>query len=358
MMKAEYLELVQSMIRCKAVSKDVEAVNRSHDLLKAFFDARNVYNVTEVIDGRKTLYASTEPGKVCDYLLNAHIDVVPAAYENQFEPYVEENRLYGRGAGDDLSNAMLMVQLICENMNSNISVGAIFTSDEEIGGHTTAAMVKLGYLPRKCAVVLDSWGRGGVNIAQKGILSLKLTARGQGGHSSTPWGKENSIDKLLQGYMKFAATWDNGNGENQWCNTMAATQLNAGFAHNQIPDTAEMVINFRCISNEMIDDLQKKVPEITGLETEVVEICYPMVSDPADPELNRLLKLLGEERQNDPQFQRMNGATDARHLGGLGVPVAIMGLKSNGVHAAVESLDLTTYQPTLNALQRFIAGEK
>ena len=358
MMKAEYLELVQNMIRCKAVSKDAEAVNRSHDLLKAFLDARNVYNVTEVIDGRKTLYAATQPGKVCDYLLNAHIDVVPAAYENQFEPYVEDNRLYGRGAGDDLGNAMLMVQLICENTNSNISVGAIFTSDEEIGGHTAAAMVKLGYLPRKCAVVLDSWGRGGVNIAQKGILSLKLTARGQGCHSSTPWNKENPIDKLLQGYMKFAAMWDNGNGENMWCNTMAATQLNAGFAHNQIPDKAEMVINFRCISNEMIDDLQKKVPEITGLETEVVEICYPMVSDPADPELNRLLKLLGEERQNDPQFQRMNGATDARHLGGLGLPVAIMGLRTSGAHAAVEYLDLTSYQPTLNTLQRFIAGEK
>lgn len=358
MIKAEYMELLQDLIRCKPLSKDVDAVNAAHDRLKAFLDERKVYTVTEVIDNRKVLYASTVPGKVCDYLLNAHIDVVPAAYESQFEPYVENDRLYGRGAGDDLGNAVLMVQLLCENLNSNKSIGAIFTADEEIGGHTTAAMVKLGYLPRKCAVVLDSWGRGGVNIAQKGILSLKLTARGQGGHSSTPWGKENSIDKLLQGYMKFAATWDNGNGENQWCNTMAATQLNAGFAHNQIPDTAEMVINFRCISSDMIDDLQKKVPEITGLESEVVEICYPMVSDPDDPELNRLLKLLGEERRNDPQFQRMNGATDARHLGGLGLPVAIMGLRTSGAHAAVEYLDLTSYQSTLNALQRFVAGEK
>ncbi len=358
MIKAEYMELLQDLIRCKPLSQDVDAVACAHDLIKAFLDERKVYTVTEVIDNRKVLYASTVPGKVCDYLLNAHIDVVPAAYESQFEPYVENDRLYGRGAGDDLGNAVLMVQLLCENLNSNNSIGAIFTADEEIGGHTTAGMVKLGYLPRKCAVVLDSWGRGGVNIAQKGILSLKLTARGQGCHSSTPWNKENPIDKLLQGYMKFAAAWDNGNGENQWCNTMAATQLNAGFAHNQIPDKAEMVINFRCISSEMIDDLQKKVPEITGLETEVVEICYPMVSDPDDPELNRLLKLLGEERRNDPQFQRMNGATDARHLGGLGLPVAIMGLRTSGAHAAVEYLDLTSYQPTLNALQRFIAGEK
>lgn len=354
-MRNEYLTLAQDLIRCRPVSSDIAGVNRACDVLKSFLDARNIFNVVELIGQRKVLYASTCREKVCDYLLNGHIDVVPAAYPEQFEPFVKDGRLYGRGAIDDLGNAVLAVQLLCENIASGASLGVIFTADEEIGGSTTKGMVELGYGAGKCVVVLDSWASGGINIAQKGILSLKLTARGDGGHSSVPWAGVNPIDRLMNGYMKFAQSWVNPDAGDQWHDTMAATQLNAGFAHNQIPDTAEMVVNFRCISEESMREILQRITEVTGLEVEVVESCLPVVSDPGSSELQRLLKILSEERRIDAEYHRMNGATDARHFGKLGVPVAIMGMLGGGVHAGNEYLDLSTYQPTLKALQRFIS---
>lgn len=99
-MNAEVLELYKNLIRCRAVSADIEAVNKSEKTLLAFLQAKGLYCSEELINGRVVVYASTRPGKVQDVLLNAHLDVVPAAYEEQFEPREDGDRMYGRGARD------------------------------------------------------------------------------------------------------------------------------------------------------------------------------------------------------------------------------------------------------------------
>ena len=132
-MNAEVLELYKNLIRCRAVSADIEAVNKSEKTLLAFLQAKGLYCTEELINGRVVVFASTRPGKVQDLLLNAHLDVVPAAYEEQFEPRIEGDRMYGRGALDCLGNAMAIVQCLLE-AGDKYSIGAMFPADEEIGG--------------------------------------------------------------------------------------------------------------------------------------------------------------------------------------------------------------------------------
>ena len=81
MVKKEIFDLLTTLVKCRPVSNDIASVNSAHDVLKAFLDAKGIYNVTEMINERKVLYAATRETKEPDYLFNAHIDVVPPVNE-------------------------------------------------------------------------------------------------------------------------------------------------------------------------------------------------------------------------------------------------------------------------------------
>ena len=104
----EYLKLLEDLIRLRPVTKNVQAVNQAADLVQKFLAARGLHCAMEELDGRKILYASNVPGKTPDLLLNAHIDVVPAAYESQYEPdYRDDGWLYARGKEYELANGKI-----------------------------------------------------------------------------------------------------------------------------------------------------------------------------------------------------------------------------------------------------------
>lgn len=355
MIKKELFDLLTDLVKCRPVSHDIASVNAAHDVLKKFLDTKGIYNVTEEINGRKVLYAATVEGKSPDYLFNAHIDVVPAVNEEQFTPRMEGNVMYGRGPGDDLGNAVTLVQFLLNVAKKHVSCGVIFTADEEIGGLTTAEMVTRGYKAKKCIIVVDG---GGTNIvtAEKGMLSVRLIAKGTGGHASAPWALDNPIEKLFAAYNSIRSNWNHPTADVQWKDSMAVTQINAGAVHNQIPETASMVINIRYTADENRWGIMEKLRS-TGLEVQIVEECPPVVSNGDDPQLQRLLKLTAEVRNKPCAFVKMNGATDARHLKALNVPIAIMGIIGGGAHSANEFADLDSIDNLAEIFERFVMEE-
>ena len=239
---AIYVELLRRLIGMKTVTADVNAVNRAQDTLRAFLSEHGLNCAMEELDGRKILYASTVPGKNPDLLLNAHVDVVPAEDDSQFNPVIDGDWIVGRGSGDCLGNAVCAVKTLCE-AEPGVSIGAIFSSDEETGGETTRHMVLRGCAARRLVCVLDNFDDDNICFAQKGIMYLKLSARGTSGHSSTPWLFDNPIDKLVTGCARLLEKWQNPVQDDQWHASIAGTMMRAGIIANQIPDTAEMTVS-------------------------------------------------------------------------------------------------------------------
>lgn len=355
MINNELFDLLTDLVKCRPVSHDIPAVNAAHDVLKAFLDKKGIMNVTEEINGRKVLYASTVEGKSPDYLFNAHIDVVPAVTEEQFTPRMAGNIMYGRGPGDDLGNAVTLVQFLLNVAKKHVSCGVIFTADEEIGGLTTAEMVTRGYKAKKCIIVVDGGGEN-IVIAEKGMLSVRLIANGKGGHASAPWAYDNPIEKLFAAYNVLKKDWIQPTAEDQWKDSMAITMINAGAVHNQIPETASMVINIRYTEDANRWQIMEKLRS-SGLEVQIVEECPPVVSDGNAPILQRLLKLTAEVRNKPCAFVKMNGATDARHLKSLNIPIAIMGIIGGGAHSASEYADLGSMEALSEVFERFVMEE-
>ena len=339
----EYLKLLEDLIRIRPVTADVQAVNRATDLIHQFLSKRGLHCTVEELDGRKILYAANAPGKEPDLLLNAHIDVVPAAYESQYEPEYKDDRIYARGSDDCLGNATCIIRVLCE-AEPGVSVGAIFTSDEETGGKTSGRMVELGYKAKRAIFIMDRWNNYNICCAQKGILIAKLTAHGKGGHSAAPWAFDNPIDKLMDGYLRFRSQWTNPTKENYWNSTMAATVITGGMAGNQIPDDAEMLLNFRYLKVEEKDQILQKLRDLTGLEVTVDRTCLPVSVSTDTPELKMLVDTIEEIKGIRPEFDRMCGATDARWFAALNIPIAIMGIQGGGAHGKVEWCSLKSLE--------------
>lgn len=353
------LELICELVRMHPVTSDTAAVNRVEHRMREALEKAGIFCTMErVADGRDVLYACTKPAeKTPDLLLNAHLDVVPAASASQYEPAVRGNLLFARGAADCLGNAVCIAEILIRSKAAEASVGAFFSADEETGGETTGAMVKLGYGAKKLALILDGNVDDGIAIAQKGILSLRLIAHGRAGHASRPWCFENPVDKLVRGYGKLLSVWKNPEENDVWHDSMAACVISGGSVHNQIPETAELVLNFRFVEEDGAEKIEQLVRKITGLET-AAEYVSPVVAFPGDEP--RLTALLSTMQAHFPEktlaFHRMCGATDARHLKSLGVPVGVIGVAGSGEHSAEESLSLDSFRTYSDILTEFISS--
>lgn len=347
------LDLLKALIRCKAVTGDVDAVNRAVGLMHDYLVARGLHCSVETMGERRVLYAATEEGRIPAVLLNAHLDVVPAP-DCMFEPEERDGRLYARGAADCQGNALVVAEVLC-GLVGKASAGAIFSTDEETGGATTACMMKRGYGAGKLVLILDAAPYGIAN-AQKGILSLVLRANGRGGHSSEPWSFVNPIDLLIDGYAKLRAAWP-ALPADHWGDTMAPCIISGGQAFNQIPDTAQMVLNIRFIHPGDEDRIIGMVRDATGLEVAVesAHSSVPVFVDESHPLMQELQSAMQRHfTGHRVGFYRMHGATDARHMASLGVPVAILGSEGGGAHSSGEWVCLANLEANRSFLTDFI----
>lgn len=355
----EAIDLLCALMRNKAITADVAAVNRSVAMMKEYLEARGIWCTIESFDGRNALFAASRPGKEHKLLLNAHLDVVPESTPNQYEPVFKDGCIYGRGSSDDLGNAIAAAQVLI-NVKQDADVGVIFTTDEENGGSTTGGMAHRGYVPTEMACVLDGGGPTSIVIAQKGIIILKLVAHGRGGHSSAPWSFQNPILMLSEAFRKLDAVWKNPTEDDQWHDTWAPCIIQSGSANNQIPDDAEAIINIRYTTPEDREKIIALVKNATGIDDiSIVRECPPFVSSPDHPLIQRLKAVMEQAHPGETiDYRRMNGATDALHFAFLNLPIAIFKLGGAGAHSNNEFIPLDNLYSFINVLTEFARSFK
>ena len=322
--------------------------------MAAWLAARGVYTRLErAADGRKVLYAATVPEKVTDFLLNAHTDVVPAAPE-MFTPVERDGWLCGRGAGDCKGNAVMICRLLAE-LNGKASVGAVFSSDEEVAGNAAETMVNLGYGARKLVVVFDSQPHS-LCTAEKGHVYLTVRATGRAAHASRPWEGDNALAKLLSAAAEIAPLLPHeATAADFWHETLEPTVIRAGDVPNRLPETAELTFNLRYLDAEAPSRWARKIAEKTGLAVEIGKISAPVTTDADAPivqDLARHLRACWPERS--VPFVRMNGATDARSFVKLGVPLVISSVEKRGDHADSEGVRPASLDEVGDAFRDFI----
>jgi carboxypeptidase PM20D1 len=176
-------------------------------------------------------------------LLLAHQDVVPveAGTEKDWEapPFAGEVRdgyVYGRGATDDKGYLVAVMEametLLARGFEPRRTVMLAFGHDEEVLGSGARAMAQLLkernirawlVLDEGMAVLLDNpltaKPAALIGVAEKGYMTVRVTARSEGGHSSMP-PRESAASGSRAPFWRsggpFPAIWTKGRSQICW----------------------------------------------------------------------------------------------------------------------------------------------
>ncbi len=359
-------------------------------------------------------------------LLLSHQDVVPIEPGTEsdwihppFSGAVDGGYVWGRGAWDDKSTLMASLEaiemLVGQGVAPRRSVMLSFGHDEEIGGRAGAAVIAAELQRRglQFELILDEGGTirapglmpgidvaaAMVAIAEKGYLTLKLTARDSGGHSSMPPPitavgrvsravnrlQDNPLParlnppvremfKVLGPHMPlqqrailanlwlFESIWVRQLTASRATNaavrtTTAPTMLRAGVKENVLPQAAEAIVNFRIVPNEssasviaavkdIIDDSLVEVDEVGSISSEPSRVTS--VDSNAYRELSKTIRQVRPDAVVAPSL--LYGATDSRHYGALSenvvrfTPITVGSDDFGRIHGTNERISVTDYE--------------
>lgn len=161
-------------------------------------------------------------------LLTGHYDVVPVIPGTEkdwkhppFGGVIADGYVWGRGTLDDKGAIITMLDavtfLLKQGFQPKQTVYLSFGHDEEVSGEQGASAVtaylksqnvRLAWSLDEGSFVLDGIVPGiatptaSINVAEKGYLTLELTAKGAGGHSSMP-PRETAVGVLANALVKL-----------------------------------------------------------------------------------------------------------------------------------------------------------
>jgi acetylornithine deacetylase len=148
------------------------------------------------VDGaRFNLLAIVDPPEV---VLSTHYDCVPPHFASR----VDESRLFGRGACD--AKGILAAQLAASERlraRGERRVGLLFVVGEERGSDGAAAA---NARPAGSRFLINGEPTDSrLALATRGVLRLRLHARGRAAHSAAPDHGESAIDRLLDALIRL-----------------------------------------------------------------------------------------------------------------------------------------------------------
>ncbi|MGH7863590.1 MAG: M20 family peptidase [Candidatus Binataceae bacterium] len=326
-------ERLAGAIRIRTVSTqdpahtDSAAFAALHDYLKQTFPALHEALRRETVATNALLYTWTgSDASLAPIILMAHQDVVPVAAETEsqwsvpaFEGRIADGFIWGRGTIDDKGSLLAIMQatelLVTSGFKPKRTVYLAFGHDEEVistGAPATAKLLRSrGVKPE---FVLDEGGSivegvvsgidapvAMVGVAEKGYMTIELTAKGAGGHSSMPPDHtaigilSKAIERLethqfparFKGLTEqmlttlapaakmpmravFANTWLFGPlisnallGSPRTAATIrtttAVTMIDGGVKENVLPSEAHAIVNLRLLPGDSVDTLLEHV---------------------------------------------------------------------------------------------------
>ena len=283
-----------------------------------------------------------------------HTDVVPPGPLEQwktppFEPSERDGYLYGRGAADMKSSLAAMVTaceaFVKQHPEHNGSIAFLITSDEE-GPATNGTVKVIDYLQQNgikfeaCLVgEPSSTERLGdvIKNGRRGSLGGRLTVKGIQGHVAYPHLAKNPIHEAAPFLHELISQqWDAGN-EFFPPTTFQISNINSGTgATNVIPETLEVLFNFRYSTEVTAEDLVTRVEALLQRHQIQAEIDWTYSGQPFLTEPGALTKAGSDAIHHvmgyEPELSTSGGTSDGRFIAPTGAQVIELGPCNATIH--------------------------
>lgn len=284
-------------------------------------------------------------------LLNSHIDTVPAVSGWSDDPWVPRivgDRLVGLGSNDaKASVASLLEAFLTAPLPEKGSLLFAATCDEETGGH---GLEELAPLLSFDAAVIGEPNRFQPAVAQKGLLKLKLTARGRAGHAARPHLAENAIVRAAEDVLAVARLDPGVEDPFLGRPTATVTMVHGGIRSNVVPDTCEITVDARTIGAFDNDAMLAAIRSVVASDVEVLSSRLKPVS--GDPSWK--IALAASIAAGGAPITGFPSVSDLAHLGGKPAVVFGPGTPEQS-HSANESIAVAEVLAAPDVYRRMIA---
>ncbi len=354
----EIVELTKNLIRIPSTHSRPQEINRCAAFIESWLSERKIaYQRTDVKGTPSILVLPRD--NTAKILFMAHFDVVEAENDTLFEPVERDGSLYGRGAIDDKYAVALCMVLFHQHLErlrreggdqGDMCFGLLLTGDEEVGGSQGAAPA-LKQIETEYFIALDGGDPQQIITKEKGILQLKLTARGKTAHGARPWLGQNAFDLLVNDYREIQKLFTHETADH-WHKTLVLSNCLAGDgSNNKVPGKATAILDIRYTENDDADAIEDAIRAAATSEVKVLAK-EPLFMGGESPYLGLLLSCAG-----GAQVGFEHGASDARFLSVRGIPGVIWGADGEvSQHAIDEHLVITSLEPIYTGIEEFLTA--
>ncbi len=372
-------------------------------------------------------WTGTQP-ELNPVVLMAHMDVVPVDETTldqweapPFSGEIKNDKVYGRGTMDDKGNVVALLEacemMLIKGISPRRTVYLALGHDEEVGGENGAKVIA-EYLESegiRPEFVMDEGGfiaegmipdfpktLAVINTGEKGYVSYKISVQTPGGHSSNP-PKDNTIGDLARAItrleanqfeyhmipvieeqisiigpefgfvqkMAFANTWLFGGKILEGLvahTTTAPTMLEGGVKDNVIPTQASVVVNFRIMPGETVEDVKSHVLSIIDDDRFTIE-SYSNENNPSrvtDHNTESFQLVEKTIRQLHPDIVVTPGllqaGTDSKHFLKISdnvyrfFPTRINKDNATGFHGINEYITIDNYKETIQFVYQLMSN--
>jgi acetylornithine deacetylase len=284
-------------------------------------------------------------------LLNSHLDTVPPVEgwtADPWSPRLADGRLIGLGSNDAKASVAAMLEaFLTSPLPGSGSLLFAATCDEETGGE---GMEKLAAgLDFDDAIVGEPNGFA-VAVSQKGLVKLRLTARGRAGHAARPHLADNAIVRAANDILAIEKLEFPAEDPHLGKPTAVVTLVSGGIKSNVVPDRCEMTVDARTIGGFDNDTMIAAIRKAVSSDVEVLSArLKPVQGDPASRIARAALSAVGGGAGG------FASVSDLAHLSGRPAIVFGPGAPSES-HRADESIALEALVAAPGVYRRTIAA--
>lgn len=358
-MEKKIIKLASELIKFQSTAEKRDEIKAITDFVGSYFRKHKVFIKRHKKNDKHSIIITFENTKYPSIFLNGHLDVVNASSE-KFVPKIKSGKLFARGSADMKGPAAVMM-LVMEHFSKQEkkpSLGLMFTTDEEEGGENGAKyLLEEERYSCKLAIIPD----GGENMSSivnkaKGVLHLKIIARGKSAHGSMAWLGDNALDKLIVGYAKTKKMFPKPRAGNLWKPTLNLGAIKGGDAPNKVPDCAEMLLDIRITEKENMTGILGKVKKaFQGCQVEELNSGAVFCVSEKNSYLKGYSRTIQNFSRKKAKFIYEHGALDARHFANKKIPAIIHQPDCGNLHADNEWIDIKSLVDYYEILVKYIS---
>lgn len=369
MTQEQLIEHTKQLIAIPSTSDNPMALQQAVEYVANLLQTYCPEVVVERFDsnGHPSLLAYRGPERPArfDILLNGHVDVVPGRAD-QFKPYIEDGKLYGRGALDMKGTAVCLVDAFCEAvLHVPYQLGLQIVCDEEIGGYDGVRFqIDQGVQADFVVVGEYSNHKNTIYNAARGLCWAEIAFKGQSAHGGHLWHGTNALIKAYDfaaAILKRYPTPD----EETWTTTANIASLSTpNSTYNRVPDQAVLKVDFRFTENDpAFVNLESLRAFIAQIDPDAELISTP-VFEPAvnvaasNPNLQALSAALQRVTGQDVELRGRPAGSDGRHFVLQGSNIIEYGLYGQGSHGDQEHCELQSFVEYQKVLRDFLQQPK